>query len=466
MAAVAAMDEALAVLNAKLASAEYAIGTPEEFAHVQACYSEMAAAHDTFAKAASALGAPSIGTRSAQVHAEAARDSLEAVFQSERSRIEHKPPRFLELVARFAARSEALNAKARLESAKVQALTAAALGAGGQMVVFEPQAALPAAPPAAPPAVGAGIEEGEIPRGPRPAGAGAGPGELRQPFAPALQAAADNRLSPAELDRQLAVLGDIFQSDDLAHLPLPLAQRPVAQLPPKDAEVGGLALRGASNRCGAALAAILGNDAELSHAADNISFMGDVAKALDLRSAARDPAQFKRKVAISVATLQENAQDLSDRADACTDLRRRYALRDAERQAWRRVSELQSASSSVAAAATIVPFKDAVEIMTKGTELEQNLIQGMARLSDLQRAAVFKQAGGGGGGAVPLPPPPRAQAAQPFRLGGDRACFHCNGTDHNFRSCAALADLFQLDPTAADAAWRNYSARGRGPRAA
>ena len=144
----------------------------------------------------------------------------------------------------------------------------------------------------------------------------------------------------------------------------------------------------------------------------------------------------------------------------------------AEAQAWRRVSELQGAFASVSAVAAVLPFKDAVNVMTKGTEQEKIFVQGFAGLTDSQRASMFKLTGAGPASVAPFPLVPRPQAALQPRLGGDRGgsqgslCFHCNTAGHTFRHCAALAFLYQQDPVEAERAWTDYSSRVRGSKGA
>ena len=105
MAGIAALSEGIAALKARLESAECAIFTPEEDAHLQACLAEVAAVNDNFARAIAALAEPMVATRAAQGHLDATLSSMEASLLSDKLRIEQKQPRYLELLVRREARS-------------------------------------------------------------------------------------------------------------------------------------------------------------------------------------------------------------------------------------------------------------------------------------------------------------------------------------------------------------------------
>ncbi len=235
------------------------------------------------------------------------------------------------------------------------------------------------------------------------------------------------------------------------------------------------ALSGAGPASGGPLQGILQQSMDLEEAAAAFPFVGDMVSALGHRSVAKDEAAFDSRMRKLQDSSLQQAQLLGLLAEQADDPEDRSNLFRAQAQQLSQVVAQDNARRELANAKKVLgSFPEAIKLHLTGTPASQQLVQGMAELTESQRAAMVQTLGGiSTGGASrarsgnQLPPPPPL----PQRVGGAaapggpaRGCYHCGG-QHNFAQCDVLAGLRLTDPAAWEAATRRCRDAAGGRRA-
>ena len=240
--------------------------------------------------------------------------------------------------------------------------------------------------------------------------------------------------------------------------------------------------RTATYRSSNPLLQALASDCILAEAADKVPFLQDVASAMNISSLTSSQQRFRQHAETMARNQREQAQLLDKAALQVDDPHLRASIHEAAADAWRQTASVQATHLRLDKANSVLHnWKATVDIMTKGDEPEQNLVIGLANLSNDQRKNLLRSltldtggaernGNGDGGGAARNPGVRHANGAAAANANANRnpiggaigGCYFCRG-EHGFRTCPDLNRLRNDNPQLHDNLIRDYNSRRPGP---
>ncbi|GFR48475.1 hypothetical protein Agub_g10371 [Astrephomene gubernaculifera] len=200
------------------------------------------------------------------------------------------------------------------------------------------------------------------------------------------------------------------------------------------------------------LAATVQREGAWADVFDRIPGLSSLVSLADVSFASRDQATFTHKADSHLRSLQHLASQL-EAAKHCASSSEELSLLLAKAaQVWEEAFRTQEVLRQVQNAARVLPFKDVMDVFSKGSPLTQQFLAALSQFTDSQRQHLFGKFASAAAPAAAYPPPPPLPLppapAQP-RAPRDNGCFYCKRPGHSYRGCRELRSLEPGAQTAA-----------------
>ncbi|GFR53294.1 hypothetical protein Agub_g16117, partial [Astrephomene gubernaculifera] len=214
------------------------------------------------------------------------------------------------------------------------------------------------------------------------------------------------------------------------------------------------------------LAATVQREGAWADVFDRIPGLSSLVSLADVSFASRDQATFTHKADSHLRSLQHLASQL-EAAKHCASSSEELSLLLAKAaQVWEEAFRTQEVLRQVQNAARVLPFKDVMDVFSKGSPLTQQFLAALSQFTDSQRQHLFGKFASAAAPAAAYPPPPPLPLppapAQP-RAPRDNGCFYCKRPGHSYRGCRELRSLEPGAQTAAFAECAKQEQAARRP---